>query len=637
MASTDTFTTITTGNSSLPIPSAILNADGTVTGSEGSIPSGNANTDIVYQEIKLYIEGVQVPFQSISVSQAIGTYPSATISVPPQAGLMDIARYYQPKVHIFYTDLNTGGDRLLFWGHINAVNYRRSRTPASTYIEFSCVHKNALMRLVSLEYGGYANSPYATGTDVNPEQAALKVDNLTSTMSIINALAGITDMQTSSDDLLAVTNTNISNADTSKLATKFQGFLSRYKGMPGVVMNFWNQLKKQTFVNPAWSTIMTQIYIPLVEDGLKFFDRLSGHNMVEAQVDNGRQQYCPHDVPASSVKNKILIPPSRRLSSVSAIQAALTVDSVQSQLGYSGELSDFVKLLSDFYYSVEYEYLTLASPAAVAADANTFVNPDDSLGWSSANRMSVETVIKPQTPFYYSPVCNVVLPKMFHSISVTQEEGSTPTRVTVYSDMIPTDGGQLNSYYRAPGTVREAVAVGVGLTNAGGGQQDINLLNTTGSSYNVPGKYEEGRGILHRKVAMPNWLALYVTDKAPDVGDPSAESWPDQGTTDYQNMVDLHSAWVDRYGYDITQNDGVLTRTRNTAKDVLDPNAVQSKIHPFQRLLFASADYEFTKQISQSRSGSVDMVFNPYIIAGYPWMLSMIAPITPVFTQYVHL
>ncbi|HXP51638.1 MAG TPA: hypothetical protein VN922_16895, partial [Bacteroidia bacterium] len=395
------------------------------------------------------------------------------------------------------------------------------------------------MRLISLEYGGYANSAYATGTDTNPEQAALKVDNLTSTMSIINALAGITDIQSSDEDLLAVTNTKISDADTSKLATRFQGFLSRYKGMPGVVMNFWNQLKKQTFVNPAWSTIMTQIYIPLVEDGLKFFDRLSGHDMVEAQVDNGRQQYCPHDIPASSVKNKILIPPSRRLSSVSAIQAALTVDSVQNQLGYSGELSDFVKLLSDFYYSIEYEYLTLASPAAVAADATTFVNPDNNAAWSFSDRMSVETVIKPQTPFYYSPVCNVVLPKMFHSISVTQDEASTPTRVTVYSDMIPTDGGQLNSYYRAPNSIREAVAVGVGLTNASGGQQDVNLLNTTGSSYNVPGKYEEGRGILHRKVAMPNWLALYVTDKSPDAGDPNAESWPDQGTADYQNMVDL--------------------------------------------------------------------------------------------------
>src|ERR1700739_679620 len=148
MASTDTFTTITTGNSNLPSPTVSLNSDGTVTGSEGSPPSVNINTDVVYQEIKLYIEGVQVPFQSISVSQAIGTYPSATISVPPQSGLMHISRYYQPKVHIFYTDLNTGGDRLLFWGHINTVNYRRSRSPASTYIEFSCVHKNSLMRLI---------------------------------------------------------------------------------------------------------------------------------------------------------------------------------------------------------------------------------------------------------------------------------------------------------------------------------------------------------------------------------------------------------------------------------------------------------------------------------------------------------
>ena len=67
-------------------------------------------TGLIYQNIKLYIEGVQVPFESISISQGVGALPSASIVVPPQSGLMDIARFYQPKVHIFYEDITGSYD-----------------------------------------------------------------------------------------------------------------------------------------------------------------------------------------------------------------------------------------------------------------------------------------------------------------------------------------------------------------------------------------------------------------------------------------------------------------------------------------------------------------------------------------------
>jgi len=609
-----------------------LNSDGSVTGSEGAVPSGNTFTDVIYQTVKLYIEGVQVPFTAISISQSIGTYPSAMISVPPQAGLMDIARYYQPKVHIFYTDQITGGDRLLFWGHIARVEYSRSRSPASSSISFQCVHKNELMKLVTLDYNGYVGSNMSNGTDPNPEQAALKVDLMTSELSIINALSGITGVQSAAQDLLGPTNTQISEADVTKAATKFQGFIPRYAGIPGSMMNIWNQFKRQCYMAPAWSSTMTSMYIPLVEDGLKFFNRISGHYLVENYAETHREQYCPHDIPPSDVKYNLLVPPSSQLPSVSAMKTALTVYAVKSQMGYSGELTDFITMMNNFFYSVEYEYLTLASPAAVPVDPTTYVNPDSASAWASANRMAVETVIKPQTPFYYAPVCNVVYPQMFTSISVSQDEASVPTRVTAYTDMLPNDGGgALNTFYRAPESVREAVAVGVSLANASGAQNTIDLLSTTGPSYNVPGKYEEARGVVQRKVVMPNWLSFYIADQIPNVGDPNNEAWPAQGTADYNDLVNMHAAWVDRYGYDITENDGVVTRTLNTSKDTMDPNSPQSQIAPFQRMLFNTADYEFAKSVEQARSGIIEMVFNPYIVCGYPMDIIDSSPAYPCF------
>jgi hypothetical protein len=629
---TDTYTISLSNTDSTSATGATLNSDGSVTGPEGVPPTGNTFTDVVYQPVKLYIEGVQVPFIAISISQAIGTYPSAMISVPPQAGLMDIARYYQPKIHIFYTDQVYGGDRLLFWGHIARVEYSRSRNPASSSISFQCVHKNELMKLVTLDYNGYVGSNMTNSTDPNPEQAALKVDLMTSELSIINALSGVTGVQTAAQDVLGPSNTQISEADVTKIAPQFQGFLARYSGIPGSMMNIWNQFKRQCYMAPAWSSTMTSMYIPLVENGLKFFNRISGHYLVESYAESHREQYCPHDIPPSDVKYNLLVPPSSQLPSVSAMKTALTVYAVKSQMGYSGEMTDFITMMNNFFYSVEYEYLTLASPAAVAVNPTTYVNPDVPSAWAAANRMAVETIIKPQTPFYYAPVCNVVYPNMFSTISVTQDEANVPTRVTAYTDMLPNDGGgALNTFYRAPESVREAVAVGVSLANASGAQNAIDLLSTTGPSYNVPGKYEEARGVVQRKVVMPNWLSFYVADQIPNVGDPNNEAWPAQGTQDYTDLVNMHAAWVDRYGYDITENDGVVTRTLNTSKDVMDPNSPQSQIAPFQRMLFNTADYEFAKAIEQARSGMIEMVFNPYIVCGYPMDIIDSSPNYPCF------
>ena len=85
--------------------------------------SQTSRTDVVFQEIRLYIEGVQVPFISISITSTVGSLPTATIQIPPQSGLMDIIRYYQPKVHIFYIDPITGEECILFNGLLATVLY----------------------------------------------------------------------------------------------------------------------------------------------------------------------------------------------------------------------------------------------------------------------------------------------------------------------------------------------------------------------------------------------------------------------------------------------------------------------------------------------------------------------------------
>lgn len=593
-------------------------------------------TDIIYHEVKLYIEGVQVPFEAISINQNIGQLPSAHIQVPPQAGLMDIARYYQPKVHIFFNDPNQGGDRLLFWGHIIASNYAKSRQMGMATIAFECIHKNAMLDSVTLEFAGYASNAQTQLSDANPSQATAKVNNLNSTLSIINALQGITGPQTDAKDLLSPSNTNVSNADVTKLDSRFSTTAKRLVGMPSAMMNFWNQLKKECYSNESLNTIMSKMYIPLIEEGICFFDRISGHYYLENLVDTSKQDYCPTNVTPEASKNKIMIPPAYRLNSISAIQSSLAVSVINSMLGFSGELTTFYQMFSEFYSSVEYELLTLSSPAEVPADPTVVGNPDDFTSWNSLSRVAIDTIIKPQIPMYYSPICNVLFPRLYHSINVSQREDEIPTRLTAYSDIVPGSQGDLGSNYRSPNSIREAVAIGIALANAKNigqnSQMDINLLNTTGGSFNVPGKYEQGRGVKHKRISLPQWLAHLVKGKMADADGSNQEAWPDKSTTEYKNICDLHAAWIDRYGYDVNvYEDGSIDYTRNTDKDALDPYSPKSKIPPYMRLMFAASDYEFTKSVVSSRAGLVDGVFNPYIIPGYPMEILDNSPNHPSF------
>jgi hypothetical protein len=159
-----------------------------------------------------------------------------------------------------------------------------------------------------------------------------------------------------------------------------------------------------------------------------------------------------------------------------------------------------------------------------------------------------------------------------------------------------------------------------------------NLRDTTGPSFNIPGKYEQGRGVVHHKVAMPQWLAMLTQgNNYKTIDNATQESWPAKGTDDYNSLLNLYAAWVDRYGYDILENDGNISKQRNANLDVLNPYSITAGIQPHERLLFAAADYEYTKQVAASRTGMIDAIFNPYIVPGYPMDVLADSPNDPTF------
>jgi hypothetical protein len=596
------------------------------------------STDLIYQEYKVYIEGVQIPFMAISISQPMGQLPRATIQIPPQAGLMDIARFYEPKIHIFYTDKNTGGDRLLFWGHIVAVNYAYSKQDATAMIMFECEHKNSLMEQLTFEWsaGGAGHATEGTNlTDSNPDQTTVQLHNFNSDLTMILALQGITGLRTDDKDKISPDNKTVIQADPTKLDPRFKEFEKRFIGMPSSIMNLWNQAKKEIFANQKLNLIFMKMYLPLIEDGIAFFDRMSGHYFVENQINGSRQQHCnDHDRPEAS-KYDTLLPPAFRMDIMSAAHTQLVLNALNSQLGFSNEQMNFYQLFYNFFYTIEYDMVTLASPAEVPVDPTVNVDLDDPKTWRAQKRMAVETVVKPQMPFYYAPLCNVILPNMFTGIQVSQAENVIPTRVTVMNTALSSVSNSPTSIgvnYRAPHSIREAVAIGKQLLG-GSGNSVGNLLDTTSSSYNVPGKYELGRGIRHKKLMMPVWLSYFSSGSNAKRSANDDQVSPVEGTKEAENLAILKKAWVDRYGYSDQSTTGEDTgsATRAKYKDVLNPYSEDSKIMAHERMLFAAADFDFTKEVVQSKTGNVECIFNPYIIPGYPMDILDRSPNNPSF------
>jgi hypothetical protein len=593
-------------------------------------PRSLNNTDVVAPVVKLYIEGVEVRFEAISITQTYKRKPTAEIQIPAESGLMDIIRGYSPKVHVFYEDVNYGGMRLLFWGVITSTSYSRSRMSGSTAISFHCEHKNAVLGQITLDYAGWAN-PNAPITDNNASGAVGKVPVFNSSFTIIQALAGVNGIATESQRLTP-TNTDIKNAPIDKLDPLLAKMEARLSGMPSVAISLWNQIKKAAYADPQNYTAFIKMYFPLLDEGVAFFKRMSGHPYLEARIQKDKQPYC-HQGTREEVN--VMTPPMFRSPLITASQREMAVRTVAQAVGFSGELTTFEALLEMYYDSVYYDILTLSSPAEVPVDASVITDSPQSQG---IEKSVVETIVSPRLPFYFSPTCNVLLPRMYTSIQVNQDESALPTRLTATHDVYAGQSGpnSLNTHFRGPHSVREAVALNSVLqagfstgsfTDPGAGRgrgQDIPPLSigsTKGYSYTLPGMYEQGRGMRPSRIVLPWWLALLSGAATSKTSIEAQEIYPPKGSVEYTEMMLLAADWQKRYARTITEGDGVVQiATVQPAQlrglNYLDP--MNKDVKPFERVLYSMVDYEYGKANASSRSGFIDAVFNPYIVPGYP-------------------
>jgi hypothetical protein len=561
------------------------------------------STDVIFQSISIFVEGVQVPFEAASISSSMGSLPSATIQIPIQAGLMDISRYYQPKVHIFYRDIFTDQDCLLFAGAIESTSYTKSvRGSGSASLVFNCGHKYAALNDLTLDFTGYSGDTTGSILAADTGAPVAKMNTFGSEESILLSMSGITKIDPPTEVSKAtLAKGTIVDSDPSVLRTQWAPYKTRLEGMPGIMMNFWNQLVKMGLSDIPRYDSLNKLYVPLVENGLHLFERMGGHYYIEHLVEIGKADPCPGTTTKDD-SNKKIVPPSVRVFLKSAMQIDMSLQLIKDGLAqFTGEFTSLMGIFTEFLTSFDYDLLVLSSPAEVAID------PSDASPVPATYALDV--IAKPQLPFYYSPACNVVLPNMYTDLSVNQNDAAIPTRISVTQDLIP-GTTKMGKNYRAPTSIRSAISQG---SKDSGGTYDLNA-STTGFFGRI-GIYEQGRGIKHRRLMMPNWLAYYAEDQAKATS--SDTSPPDPGSQDATWLDIIVAAWNERYTAD------------QVAMNPWSPR--DSKISAFESILFATAEYKYTMEVASSKAGSVSCMFNPYIISGYPMDIIAASPVEPSF------
>lgn len=538
---------------------------------------------LLHNDFRVYIEGVQVPFESAHITSILDSLPTATITLPPWPGMQELGRNYCPKVNIFWKDYNQAlpeahaaanpeeymdGYKLIYSGVIIANSDSKHVDPGCGTQAFSvnCAHPISALREVMIRFANQHISAQMSNVDVVADGSTRSSQYDINTL-MLKALQGADPSRS-----------GVNNMD--------KDLWGRLKGTPSMVYVLWNAIKADAkrFQGEGDSEILTDLYIPLIDEGLKFWARATGMPMVEEGItdDDSRVEVTNETFTIDGDgnkkgthigKHKLMVPSAFRSFVGAAAQVEVAVAAMQSLRSGMGapESSSFYDHMMTLLERLDYQFLVLSNPARRKDGSQT------------------EYIIKPKTPYWYAPTCNVLLPNLVTDVSIHNDFSRVPSRATNVSNMMLGPDGQSGTpylQYTAPHSVRYARAGGTTLARS---------LSPNNNKYGI---YEAGCGVKatsHQLPYMYNIMRSYMDTKVAyqNVKDKTL------GGSDY---AAAEAAWNKMYPNAVSFN----------------PYSAESQVSAFNRLNFLYSDMLFATEIARARSAQVSSIFNPFPIVGLP-------------------
>ena len=577
-------------------------------------------TDLFHTSFRVYIEGVEVPFINGNVSSSFNGLPQATINIPPYRGLTDLGKGYFPKIHVFYRDLalsttpyeqllngsyendledNRHAWKQLFEGVIrNIQDVKNTGGLGYSMLSLDCVHPSYVLDDIRLDI--ISQNPVASNS--TSVTGAVAVASVSSTELLMQALTGV--YLSEGDEL------EKGGSDPAVASEDWKPNLHRLGGMPGTIASLWNCIKLRAYASLSpgeGGNYITgchpikDMYAPLLEQGLKVFNKMAGHSLIEqgttftnVPMEDPSKGTSEESAPPRPIAVPLTMQQYVRQGVAKVL--SLAVEQAMSQNASSGmesqtrEMATYGGIVKSFLNFIKYDMVTMNSPVSIA----------NAIGGS--NRENLEYIVKPTLPFYYAPICNVILPNLLDSFSITFQNDAVPSRISLKASIAMDGFGSFgifnNVNYTAPHSIRKVSFKGGELNNGSG-----KISNTLHSYVVNVGDTEWGSGIRYSEVNAPYWYNLLVND---DAAHSTASIDIATGLKEHAaNLTKAADSWDKIFGTD--------NKPFNPWRigDV-------TGLKPYQTVNFISADTEFVRNIANTRVGNVSCLFNPYIIAGYP-------------------
>jgi hypothetical protein len=529
-----------------------------------------------YRDFKVFVEGVEIPFLGATVDNAFGSVPTARIEVPPHTSLSALCKNYQPKVHIFFLDpLATGTEdsdyKQLFSGVITGIEESKynGADGAQRSMSLSARHSVTLLQQILVRFG--AQSFLAP---VETQVAISQSNDISHEAAIHQALK------------------SVANRRSGERSTSSEEQFKRLKGSPGVMKVYWDRLLSRVSTSDIPTSTeerligseaviqsrvkgdndaLNTMYKALVEDGLQFWDKLSGHPVLESGVDSDRVSYSKESKAGGDGSPfDIILPLKYKTFIGNQAEIAMTVRILKAGLqSVNPEVSSFYDYFMEYLALIDYSMTVMNSPT------NT----------------GIEYTVKPTLPTYYAPICNVVMPQLVNSISVSSAFSDIPSRVMNVAYPIPggpqsgAEGAAQAQTYTAPHSVRVA--------RGGSG----NLQDTLRPHINTIGKYEWGSGINPRLIGVPEIYNIMGHGLQRKEGSETLFS------------VDVSAQKVKAVNFWKAMYDG---------EDRFNPFSDKAGLTPWARMMILWVDQQYSIEAYRSRTAQAQGDFNPYPVVGYP-------------------
>jgi len=543
----------------------------------------------------VYLNGIEIPAQSVSVSMGLWVIPTATIEVAPDVELQRLGAEDRVQVAIFYLDYDYTAQmglppdfRLLFEGEIVGWSYVNSATMRA--MRFQCVN---YMRMLDDLYTFFMTSleDYVQGA--------------TSKSVLAGSVMGVSGFGPTFPASLLLEGLGIRQTNT--IRRPFDLIENVLRTCTGVA-------EQQEFA----SVVATNFFSPLMRR-IGFIDRFVPSPMIEIEP-----------LRSDDVINGVF----PILKYVRYQECIDTFKRRMEQMSNNSVWGILRDLFSKLYYEVA--MITTAPCSQVLFDTNVIkgvrgeiLGPAD-FGKAEAgkdvlsqfrattpNRI-LNYVTKPQWLFGVPPACNVIYPSMITHFALDENYADQPTRVYVNDTWV------INHLSTSP--LAQMLMPDAGYPP----QVEIELLRRRGMAGNSaqpalnsknflvwPEEFFKGPKIVEE--ALPEWFRFLM--EAALKNDPQVTPTKTTYENDPLSTANKAPKPPDPKDGQLTEGTTESFLDQYFAHQQTEHGAPANQSASYKKCLWLMeiyARYEYGRQRAAHRNGSVSMVFNPYVVPNFP-------------------